>query len=117
MNTVTLFQFFRANVLEKAREDENSSVFKVVAQILQQNCSGKLITIQEIFFRLMSEEYFMFSRHFIRIDVNSHVLNKDGSSNPPDYIQAYFGRPKRMAKLSLYEFMKKVFLTLSNNQI
>ena len=102
------FIFYRSSVLEKAREDENSSVFKLVSQILQKNCSGKLISIQEVFFRLMSEEYFMMSRTFIRIDVSSHNLHCDGSTNAKKYITAYFKRHQSLKDIFIFNFSKKV---------
>lgn len=100
----------RSNIFELHRNDENSNVYKIVSQILQKNCSGKLISLQEVFFRLMSEEYFMITRQFARVDIGSLILNRNGTSNVPDYITAYFQRPFEMDKLSIFQFMKDVLL-------
>ena len=56
----------------------------------------------------MGEEYFNFSRHFMRIDVSSRLLEKSGKSKVPDYINAYFNRPARMYNISLFDFIKNV---------
>lgn len=87
-------------------------MYKVISEIISKNSSGKLITIQEIFFRLMSLEYFMFTRQFSRIDVSSKILNRDYSSKTPDYIEAYLGRPEDISNLSLFDFMKKVIFII-----
>ena len=109
-----IVSFFSHEVFDSAKNDENSNIYKFVRQILQKNCSGKLITIQEVFFRLMGQEYFTYSRQFVRIDVSSQIMNRDGSSKVPDYINAYLNRPNSLIHVSLYDFMKGVIVNKNN---
>ena len=80
-----------ANVFEK-HKDQESTVYRIIMDIMMQNVTGKLITIQEIFTRLLSQDLCNFSRKFQRIDVNSKILKPDGKTQEPEYIKAYFKR-------------------------
>ena len=102
-------------VFEKHKESEDSTVYRIVMDILMRNNSGKLITIHEIFTRLLSEDLCQFSRRFQRIDVTSLVLKPNGKTVQPDYILAYFARPESFRSMSLYEFMKKICYNKKSN--
>ena len=109
-----IMQIF-ADVFEKHQEKE-TNVYRIIMDIMMSNMTGKLITIQEIFTRLLSQDLCQFSRTFERIDVNSKILQPNGKTKEPEYITAYLKRNQKFENYSLYEFMKKVAIKKKNKK-
>ncbi|MEN2497334.1 MAG: hypothetical protein MHMPM18_001723 [Marteilia pararefringens] len=88
--------------------------FKIIARIMEKNSCNKLITSQEVFFRLLGIEYFSSSRAFKFVSALTTKISKDGTQSPTDVQLAYSHRLATMENLSLvvfareYEFIKRV---------